>query len=161
MKINCKKWWWVGIPTGVSIVMGCYLASKVAKPGSWELADRDISIKVLAENSQNLMEAKDSTEITSNVRWKAFTPSGAPTITIYNFNTKRLCGVGGCLHSIYQKDKLLFRVLLNKESGITTQDNCLVISQENMRKTSTRTTTSVLKYCYQNSNYVQSPISYR
>lgn len=158
-----KKWWWSGLPIGCAI--GYCLSAKSPDSTDWQLVDRDTSMRVLAENSQGLMGVKDGTKIASNIQSMHFTPSAAPPLTVYNFNTKRLCGIGGCLRSIYDDRRLLFRVLLTEDSAMTTQDNCLVISQKNSSKLSqlksTPGNTAVLKYCYQGSNYVQAPISYR
>lgn len=164
MQLNkvIEKWWYLGLPIGFAI--GYCLIVKTPDSTDWQIVDRETSIRVLAENSQDLAGVKDGTKIASNVQSMRFTPGSAPPLTVYNFNTERLCGIGGCLHSIYNDRKLLFRVLLSKDSRVSTQDNCLVISQKNASNSQLKSApgnTAVLRYCYQGSNYVQESIIYR
>lgn len=147
-----KKWWfWSGLPIGCAI--GYCLVAQHPINTDWQIVDRDTSIRVLSENSQDLMGVRDGTAIASNITAIEIAPTGAPPLTIYRFNTQRLCGIGGCLHSIYSKNELLFRVLLNRDATISTQANCI-----EMKQLATKNT-AILSYCYEGDKYVQHPVS--
>lgn len=154
-----KKWWfWSGLPIGFAIGY-CFL-TQPKNSVDWQVVDRETSIRVLAENSKDITGLKDSTKILSGIQSRQFTPSDSPPLTIYDFKTERLCGLGGCLYGIYDGQKLLFRVLLNPDHAITTESNCLAISQKSAAKSGDKKT-AVVKYCYQNNDYAQQPITYR
>jgi hypothetical protein len=153
MKKNTKYWWCFGILPVLAI--GCFVMSKNFDSVDWQLVDRDISMKVLAENSSNIIGLRDSTEIQSNITSMHFTPKDSPSLDIYNFNTNKLCGIGGCLYSIYSGNILLSRVLLDKAVSVSTEENCLALSQKGEKNT------AVLRYCYLGTKYVQQSIIYR
>jgi hypothetical protein len=160
LKTIIKKWWYLLLP--LAMANGYCLFAKSPDSTDWQIVDRDTSMKVLAENSQGLAGVKDGTKVASNIQSMHFAPANSPELIIYNFNTKRLCGIGGCLYSIYDNQKLLFR-LLAADPTITTQDNCLVISQQDNspRLKSNKQEVAVIRYCYQDRNYVQQPITHR
>ena len=151
-----KKWWfWTGMPIGFA--MTYWLLTQPKSSIEWQPVNREMSMRVLAENSKNIDELKDSTNILAGIKSRQLTPTASPTLTMYDFRTKRLCGLGGCLYAIYNQQKLVSRVLLNSDHTMTTEDNCLVISQP----TSDEKKTAVVGYCYQNNNYAQQPVTYR
>jgi hypothetical protein len=134
------------------LLSGCALRT----PQEWlPVVDRERSIKVLADNSKNLLQAKDLTKIQSGIESLMLRPVGAESVTIYKFNTSKLCGIGGCLYAVYRtnSNKLLFQILLDSTATIGTSDNCLVFSQPDLKNI------KQLRYCYQKSEYVQQAIT--
>ncbi len=135
----------------VFLLGGCL----IPPPETWKIVDRDRAIQVLTENSKNIFKVKDFTKIQSKVESIELSPNKAVPVVVYRFNTQRLCGLGGCLHSVYLKstNRLLFRILLDKQAVITTVDNCLSFSQPSKQGN------VGIKYCYQKSQYVQQAIT--
>jgi hypothetical protein len=128
----------------------------VGPPPTWQtVKDKKLALELLDQNGRDLLKVPELTKLQSNIRSITLTPKSAPSLTIYNFNTKRLCGVGGCLNSIYltSTNRLLFKILLNKKANISIEDKCLVFSQKNQNNTSS------VKYCYQGNSYVQQPVT--
>lgn len=118
------------------------------------LTDRDRSIALLDENGQGLLKLRDSTKIQAGIEELKLTPKDSPPLTIYRFNTPHLCGVAGCLYSIYDRtqNRRLFQVMLGEDNKITVVNNCLKIEQFTDR------TTRSIKYCNTAGTYIQSAI---
>jgi hypothetical protein len=127
--------------------------SAIDKSRQWQPVDRDLSIDLLKENGRNLLKAPNLTQLQANMRELTVEPSNAPAVTVYKFDTDRLCGIGGCLHSIYLQKKRIGMVLLNGSAIIENDDRCLIFKQTNAQDL------TVLKYCYANNRYVQQPLT--
>jgi|GEM_PF-3183205 len=138
---------------GLTLILG---GCRISSPPVWQSVDRNLAIELLAENSRNLLKAENLAQIQSGIEAIELKPARAVAVNIYRFNTEQLCGIGGCLHSIYLDfpRKLLFRILLSKQAKIETEDNCLSFSQPTKRDN------IKLKYCYQRSEYVQQAITH-
>jgi hypothetical protein len=136
-----------------SIFLG---ACMVSPPPIWKtVEDSKLAQQLLSENGKGLLQVPELTKLQSSIRSLTLVPKSAPSLTVYNFNTKRLCGIGGCLHSVYltSNGRLLFKILLNKKAIIDVDEKCIIFSQKNQDNSSS------VRYCYQGNNYVQYPVS--
>jgi hypothetical protein len=159
-----NKWLWLGI-AAISLVGTAYYL----QPQTWQPVSVNLATKLLQENGYGLLQVKDSTKLKAQIqtlevkpdRWQSLRLAQSPPLTIYAFNSDRLCGAGGCLYSIYRQDtqQLLFKLLLNPHDSqfppIFSRDrNCLTVKQATPERL------AQINYCYIGERYVQNPIAY-
>lgn len=154
----------MGITAITLAAIGYYL-----QPQTWQPVSANLATQLLQENGNGLLQVKDLTKLEAQIqalevkpdRWQSLRLAQSPPLTIYAFNSDRLCGIGGCLYSIYRQDtqQLLFKLLLNPHDSqfppIFSRDrNCLTVKQPTPERL------AQINYCYIGDRYVQNPIVY-
>lgn len=151
-----SKWLWLVIAAMPIVTIGFYFQST-----KWHPVSRELATRLLRSNGSGLLQVKDFTKLEAQIQALEVKPNNAPPLTIYAFNSDRLCGIGGCLYSVYRQDtkQLLFKLLLNSTDSqsppvFDRQQNCLTVKQPTNRRL------AQINYCYIGDRYVQNPITY-
>lgn len=151
-----NKWLWLVIAAMSIVTISFYF-----QPIKWHPISDELARKLLRSNGSGLLQAKDFTKLEAQIQALEVKPNNAPPLTIYAFNSDRLCGIGGCLYSIYRQhpQQLLFKLLLNPHDSqfppiFSRDQNCLIIKQP------THERLAQINYCYIGERYVQNPITY-
>lgn len=146
---------------GVAIAFGA-ATSYYSQSNKWQSVSGELATKLLQANGTGLLQTRDLTNLEAQIKALEVNPDRSPPLTIYAFNSDRLCGAGGCLYSIYRQDnqQLPFKLLLNPHDSqappiFDRDQNCLIVKQEtNSQKF------AQINYCYIGDRYVQNPIIY-
>jgi hypothetical protein len=152
-----NKWVWLGIVIFLGAATSYYSQSN-----QWRSVSGELATKLLRSNGTGLLQTRDLTKLEAQIQALEIKPDRSPPLTIYAFNSDRLCGVGGCLYSIYRQDnqQLLFKLLLDPLDSqsppiFDRSQNCLTVKQETNHQKLAQ-----INYCYIGDRYVQNPIIY-